>query len=127
MVITVTSNDDITNYASINFETDFIDLSLNKYKLGASATLIVENGENITPSVSFVCTNSSDVLGKIPAYITSPESNSICVNSISNESVLPEGTTRVKVLFSFDTRQIVPANTLAGYRFSITNPKITII
>ena len=126
MVINIMSNDDITNYASIQFETDFIELPLN-YKLGASATLIVENGENITPSVSFICANSSDVLGKIPAYITSPESNSICVNSISNESSLPAGTTKVKVLFAFDTRQIVPANTLAGYRFSITNPKITII
>ena len=127
MVITVTSNDDITNYASINFETDFIDLPLNKYKLGASATLIVENGGNITPSVNFVCANSTDVLGKIPAYITSPESNSICVNSISNESSLPVGTTKVKVLFAFDTKQIASSNSLVGYRFSISNPKIAII
>ena len=126
MVITVTSNDDITNYGSINFETDFIDLPLN-YKLGASATLIVENGGNITPSVSFVCANSTDVLGKIPAYITSPESNSICVNSISNESSLPVGTTKVKVSFAFDTKQIVSSNSLVGYRFSISNPKIAII
>ena len=127
MVITVTSNDNITNYASINFETDFIELPLNNYKLGASATLIVENGENITPSVNFVCANSTDVLGKIPAYITSPESNSICVNSISNESSLPVGTTIVKVSFAFDTKQIASSNSLAGYRFSISNPKITII
>ena len=126
MVINIMSNDDITNYASIQFETDFIELPLN-YKLGASATLIVENGENITPSVSFICANSSDVLGKIPAYITSPESNSICVNSISNESSLPAGTTKVKVLFAFDTRQNVSSNSLAGYRFSISNPKIAII
>ena len=126
MVITITGNDDITDYANINFETDFIELPLN-YKLGASATLIVENGGNITPSVSFICANSSDVLGKIPAYITSPESNSICVNSISNESSLPAGTTKVKVLFAFDTRQNVSSNSLAGYRFSISNPKITII
>ena len=126
MVITVTSNDDITNYASIQFETDFIELPLN-YKLGASATLIVENGENITPSVSFICANSSDVLGKIPAYITSPESNSICVNSISNESSLPVGTTKVKVSFAFDTKQIASSNSLVGYRFSISNPKIAII
>ena len=126
MVITVTSNDDITNYGSINFETDFIELPLN-YKLGASATLIVENGGNITPSVNFVCANSTDVLGKIPAYITSPESNSICVNSISNESLLPTGTTRVKVSFAFDTKQIASSNSLVGYRFSISNPKIAII
>ena len=126
MVITVTSNDDITNYASINFETDFIELPLN-YKLGASATLIVENGGNITPSVNFVCANSTDVLGKIPAYITSPESNSICVNSISNESSLPVGTTKVKVSFAFDTKQIASSNSLVGYRFSISNPKIAII
>ena len=126
MLITVTSNDDITNYASINFETDFIELPSN-YKLGASATLLVENGENITPSVNFVCADSTNVLGKIPAYITSPDSNSICVNSISNKSSLPVGTTRIKVLFSFDTKQIVPANTLAHYRFSISNPKIVII
>ena len=126
MVITVTSNDDITNYASINFETDFIDLPSN-YKLGASATLIVERGGNITPSVSFICANSTNVLGKIPAYITNPESNSICVNSISNESSLPVGTTKVKVSFAFDTKQIASTNSLVGYRFSITNPKITII
>lgn len=126
MVITVTSNDDITDYASINFETDFIELPSN-YKLGASATLIVERGGNITPSVNFVCANSTDVLGKIPAYITSPESNSICVNSISNESSLPVGTTKVKVSFAFDTKQIASSNSLVGYRFSISNPKITII
>ena len=126
MVITVTSNDDITNYATINFETDFIDLPLN-YKLGASASLTVERGENITPSVNFVCANSTDVLGKIPAYITSPESNSICVNSISNESSLPVGTTKVKVSFAFDTKQIASSNSLVSYRFSISNPKITII
>ena len=127
MVIKIISNDNITNYASINFETDFIELPLSNYKLGASATLIVENGENITPSVNFVCANSTDVLGKIPAYITSPDSNSICVNSISNESSLPVGTTKVKVSYAFDTKQIVSSNSLVGYRFSISNPKITII
>ena len=127
MVIKIISNDNITNYASINFETDFIELPLSNYKLGASATLIVENGENITPSVNFVCANSTDVLGKIPAYITSSESNSICVNSISNESSLPVGTTKVKVSFAFDTKQIASSNSLVGYRFSISNPKITII
>ena len=126
MIINILSNDVITNYAGVNFETDFIELPSN-YKLGASATLMVENGANITPTISFVCGNSTDVLGKIPAYITSPESNSICENSISNKSSLPTGTTRVKVLFAFDTGQIVPANTLVGYRFSITNPKIAII
>lgn len=126
MVINILNNDDITNYASINFETDYIELPSN-YKLGASATLMVENGENITPSVVFVCADSKNVLGKIAAYITSPESNSICINSISNESSLFEGTTRVKVSFSFDTKQIVSANSLSGYILSISNPKITII
>lgn len=124
LTIEITSNREIQNYGSVRIATDFIPLP-PEFKLSASAECSIVNGNDITANVCFYCYNDTDNIGKI-AFYSYEEDNNIADGMITNNTIV-EGTKKIKVAFAFDTKQIVGIDELKGYKFTIKNPKISIV